>query len=471
MTQSEIDLARLKYANLVGLCKNGTAKVPDDKLKKAQSLREFVAIHLEHRPDFGFLIKLFSLQEWFRNTLDAPSESLSKEDAQRYIQCNLQRIHQAINALGDAEVRAIAEQSTTQYGTHFSGRLIHSSVQGAFAFDVAHSTSLPHFSSRRLAQAEMPLAIDQTSLDNSGVFTQVVKILMGHEIVAASALSPRLVDLIKEGVRLAVTTPGAKQAHEVDRRLRQILLPSGATYLALSPLASGHMTAVLGKHAAALQAQWGEQAQAIKAKPRQISHLDFAIGGANPQNVTAHTSHLQRPMFFMAPQREAHVRALHRFLFGSWSPVVSKEACQAVLMQVTAIDGDGEQVLSYSSSMKAVDIQSKGALFLLVQDAHSQAVDFASMLASTSWPPPPDPESKAIDEDVLREQRKKVGKEPTDLDICLVTATFGTTYRSALAAQLLRKLAHYAMQPHPLQAEASRLRVQKAIINTLETLK
>lgn len=544
MEKVEFELTEVRYKRLRDMCKAGTAgttAVKEDKRKTAENVQHYCGVCAANKPEIAFWLKLFALHDWFVGNLPAAPEPESEEAAAQYLSDCLSRVRRQAESLPDEAVAATAFDAASKYGVDFTGKLIHSSAVDAFAFASDNPTTLPHLTARRLRQAGVDLVPDQSANDNTGAYQQVLKVLMGHELIAAAGVSDRMLGLLKQGAQDGMRAARAKRSSRVDHRLRQLLLPSGDTYLSVSPLVSGYMCVKVSATSRTLEAAWREQAeqeakqkssaqhkadpqadpqaalpheQSAMVKPgkrstkastkakasaktsatsgemgledggeggageevdaavdaskvwgRRIFRLELAAGGANPQNVTAHSSNLQNPMFFLAPQRQGGLASVVRFFNRSWRPLFQRSQVDAALNQIAAMNDTN--VLGQSVSLLAVQAQAQGALAALVREAHQQAKEFAETLAVTRWEE--DGDDRLIDVSLVKAKRKR---ELDPLDTCLINFDFGVVYRESLAHALIARLHGCRFGPedgiHPLAPEVTRRRLASAIVQILE---
>jgi hypothetical protein len=499
-------LTQLKadYAGLLALCKSGQARstpVPDDKLKKALGPETFCAICASNAPEIDFSLKLFSLQDWFAEHappapapgddtadqvyLDACIDSLSAEVARRM-------------ESGECDPASIASEAVRDCGTHFSGKLIHSDANGAAMFAPAAASRQPHVSSRSLAARGIRLPLDQSKLDNKGVYQRVVKILNQDAIVEQSKVPPIATKAMEAGAAQAIEQAGKRRTPFVDHRLRQILLPSGEGYLAVSPLAAGGWCALADQAASAVEMaqflQEQERGQDDKPSPankqarkrgpkskdpasdetppapkkprRLFDRLGFPVGGAIVRNTSLHPARaVQNPLYFATPQRMMDQRAAWSFVsvpVRLWITTSEIEQFSKQHAQIQSHDTIGQ-----SSSITAVGVQSSGALAAIVYRLHRTMMDLSALVAEAEYP---NGDARvAIDEALLRDKRKE---PPTALDLCVVRGSFGAAYRSAMAQAVTDGLARQVVDQKtkaPLLGSVDRERISRAVETLLES--
>ena len=503
MEKSEIVVLKAKHAALMTLC---GAKLTAEDEKAISCERDFCQRCVKKEPRVDFLLKIFSLQDGFEafdfETLPEPSEVA----AQDYLDRALALLQRQAASVSPDQARALAQEAVRDFGAHFSGKLIHSSATDAALLAPLRATQQSHLFSRRLRQAGIPLPLDQSKLDNRGIYQRILKVLHDDPAVAASGLEPAIIEAIRQGADEALTqAPPVPDL--VDHRLRQVLLPDGDGYLAASPLAAGGLSVLLHDAARALEKAAAEadpdqsektpkrgrgrphkseerdasspvsgstavtgdegenDSEASKTVKRLFTRLGLPFGGAIPRNASIHPkSSIQESFFFAAPQRNAEWSAAWRFVFRSWQPYVTKTQAKDIANQVTSIEKSA--ALQDSTSLTAVKVQASGALATVVRACHAQAVDFAAGLAEAIFRTT-DGGEREIDEDLLREHR-----EPSALDLAIVRQTFNAEYRAAMAETIINTVDRLAVNRQTGQdafgGVIGRQRARRAIEKILE---
>lgn len=475
MTQEDIEALKAKHHALLALCKagaKGTVPVPPEKLLAADDERRFCAVCAANKPAIADLLKLYGLQDWFQE--HAPGPPAQGEDAAQEYLARCEAIMRTEAALVPVErLREMARDAVQSCAAHFSGKLVHPTAQGAFLMAPCRPTAQPHVSSRSLRQAGIALALDQSKLDNTGVYQRVVR-LLGPAIGTAPSdgndeaqepgaeIARQHADALREGAIEGIEAAARRIPGHVDRRLRQVLLPVPDGYLAVTPLPAGGMAALWHACAAFESGREAERlaslddtenanppapgrkrrgksgftaqnkAPQISARPI-FSTVELPFGGAIVRNTSLFpASVIQRQMVFAVPQPSQHLRAVWRFVFRPWTPWISD--VKQVNQQIAALQVEG-RAFSDSTSVAAVLVQSKGALGTLARKCHAQAVNFAQDLAQTPYVE--DGKEIDIDADLLRRKRKDA---PSDLDLAIVNRSFDARYRAALAMCILDQM-------------------------------
>jgi len=461
------------YADLLRQCKGGprrTVAVDTSKLKAAQGVRAFCAVCAANAPEVDLLLKLFGLQGWFADYAPHPPIPSSETAAQEYLWRCLDLLNQQIERYSDQELADIGREAMLDAGTHFSGKLIHSDARDASLFAPDAPSDQPHLSSRRLLQAGIRLPLDQTKNDNKGIYQRVLKVDSDDPLIQAAGLSHRVQSTIKQGVSAALRQASERRPAFVDHRLRQILLPVGDGYVALSPLPAAGFGVLLADavqtyEQALADAAQDEQvadivgaeqsAQPSKATARVFRRIGLPVGGAKPINATLHWNQIgfANPLLFSAPQRSADLRRAWRFLHRPWTAWIANKDLEGVVKQALAMEASA--ALQDSSATTATRVQASGALATWVRQCHAQAVGFAEDLAQSSWDAPKGKASQEGQEGQeqegaisLEERVTQARKsEPPLLDLCLIRQNFGAEYRSAMADHLVELLRRKTVDP------------------------
>jgi len=446
------------YADLLRLCKGGprrTVAVDPGKLNVAQGAKAFCAVCAANAPEVDLLLKLFGLQDWFAANAPHPPAPDSDTAAQEYLRRCLEALNRQIERFSEDELMAIGLDAMRDAGTHFSGKLIHSDAREGSLFASDEPSAQPHLSSRSLLREGISLPLDQTKNDNKGVYQRVLKVHGNDPLVQAADLSQRAQSAIKQGVGLALRQARELRPAFVDHRLRQILLPFGADYVAVSPLPAAGFGLLLadavqryeqdGAAATEGAEQTAQADKADKASARVFSRIGLPIGGAKPINATLHwtNSGFANPLIFSAPQRSADLTRQWRFLHRPWSAYISKAELDGVTRQAHALEESTSDALRESSATTATRVQASGALAKWVRQCHAQATGFAEDLVQASWEP--EAGAASLEERVL-EARGQDRPVPL-LDLCLIRQNFGAEYRAAMADHLVELLRRKTVDP------------------------
>lgn len=476
------DLESLKdaYKTLLGMCKRGDVRVSDEALKKANSVDEFCRIAIENHQIADFYLTLFGLQKWFAENCPPAPDQNSDDGAERYVRNCIDLISARSSQVPDDEITAIAEQSVAEYAAHFSGKLIHSIAQGASLVlrNDKSSEGQPHVYSRRLAEVGVDIPLDQTQLDNSGIYQRVLMVLNGDLKSVGDMIPDRIISAILAGVQNGLAKARQRHITLVDRRLRQIIVPSGDAYIAISPLPSAGISTLVSDAAERATADlrmatYSGDESSVGAenitehkhpqknaegeedeieKKFSFSRIKLNIGGAIPRNATALWKHrwLQHPLHFRAPQRNDNITAVTAFVHSGWRPWIRKDDA---VMAINCIRSLGDW-----NSVTAANIQAK-CLFGLVQECHAQAVRFSADL-----------DSAEMNGDRNIEDEVKNVRSLSNLDRALIDGSFDAAYRESMAQLIIDRLRRIDKN-NPLAAESARVRVNNAIIEILERTK
>lgn len=469
MQEDEFERLRAKHEHLLSLCKirpkrNGS--VPSEKLRKklraARDEREFCARCAANDPELDAVVKLYSLKGEFLQHAPPPPQG-DELAAQAYLKSCKDWVAHRLQSIPAERMRETARKAVREFGAHFSGKLVNSKAQQASRLATARATAQPHVSSRSLLAAKIELPLDQSKLDNSGVYRLIVKILEGDRLVDGAAVPAEHIEVpaehieaIRAGAEEAIREAAACRIPlSVDHRLRQVLLPTEGEYIAVTPLP-----------AAGLALLWHKRLDADpeeRKKKYKLDKVSMPVGGTNKQNTTLLPANaIQEHLLFRTPQRNQQVSALWGFVYRTWQPYLgSAQEVIAAIHKLSESDVFGD-----SASVKATKAQASGPLWRLVVDCHRQASELAKDIAEATF-------SEAgteveIDERLLG--RYRTG-EITALDRAILHQSFGADYRHAMASTIVRALRTKARRPDgtdPLMGESDRKRVIRAIETLLE---
>ncbi|MDD2761475.1 MAG: hypothetical protein PHH11_14440 [Methylomonas sp.] len=197
---------------------------------------------------------------------------------------------------------------------HFSAKIVNSNAE-AFGVRLGLQSSLPmpYVSARCLMEHGLVLGLDYIqnpaaakAADGSkkiDVIKQIKRVL-SENIETIEASGENLSDL-KTGLESITTQPFISKAglRQVSPRLRQLLLPKGDDYVAITPLPSAGMSQAINHRV---------QAHNNTAKENGRNALRAAtlgIGGSNPQNVGSLVKETQTAWVFSAPTEDPAFRA------------------------------------------------------------------------------------------------------------------------------------------------------------------
>lgn len=493
--KDDIPILEAKHADLLSLCQVKFTAGDRKKLAKHPDEQSFCRACVEREPRVDFLLKLFSLQDFFRKTIP-PVPQPDENAARAYVADCLGRLKAKAEQMPLDEAAGLARETVLEYGAHFSGKLIHSSAQEAFLLAPDATTQQPHLTSRRLRMTGRVLRLDQSKLDNRGIYQRVLRVLH-QDVPEDMELDPGLLEAIRRGATEALSCSAiSRRPQTVDYRLRQVLLPDGEDYLAVSPLAAAGMSVQIHEAAQIIEeenrledASSDNPGKKRRGRPRQkdsdeqpeengaaekqmppkriFQGMALLFGGGVARNTTLHGRAVQESFFFGAPQRDMVSSRAWRFVFRPWRPSITKDDAKRVADQITAIENS--PALKDSVSVHAIDIQSRGALGVLARQCHNQAVDLAREIGAAQFTEKD--QDFSIDESLLRARRTQ---QPTDIDLAIVRQSFGLDYRIAMAQQIVESLRQLTKEKKTKQdalfGMSVRQRVQHAIQKALEGL-
>ncbi len=498
MNEKEIDRCKQKYGILLKLCKN----VSSEKLKNVKSEREFLSAYVATEPRIDFYLKLLGLQDDFNASLRMPDvpldivempkrsdpkrkaneeeiaaqqaveqeNSVRAKNAQHYIDEHLAKVKALADHVDLQELEKIVAEKVFDCAAHFSGKLINSDAENAFALCVGGYSGQPHVSSRTILASKNSIPLDQAKQDNTGRYQRVIKILQEEPIVSQAGVSAAIQAAVKKGAKAGFALHKEKNIPAVDYRLRQILLPSGEDYLAVSPLASGGISVLfqesldriqnVGKkeegksedsdHPAAEETNHqetaGDDAQETKDADDKESEeeetesnsywytrLNFRVGGNNPQNISFCSSDaIQHPVFFNVPTRQSNRTKIWSFVYKPLQVRIRHE-------QVTGYNKDLEKISDENSALDSWKVilnkKNEKILHQIVFEQHQRIKELSIIIHNESFLE--DGEPCPIDKELL-EKTRMAPLNP--LDIAVLNGSFDQDYMEALANEIVKQL-------------------------------
>lgn len=465
-------------------------------------------------PDINYCRKLFSGISSIEN-LPPPQlpEGNTLESAMAYLDAYRRALMHEIKKVTYDDAFEIGMQSAKKFGTHFSGKLIHSSMKGAAGFAVQSDTKQPYLSSRQLLRRGIAVPPDAMANDATGTYQRVIGIMREDGEAGQCGVPNEIIEAIRAGAEKGFAD--AKKSSNidfVDSRARQILLPCGDGYLSVSPLVSGGMCQLIDDAVLKIEEDFARQLtlsedadKDIEAKSRTLEKIKdgdtgepetiepkkkalkrlytrIDLGGANKQNITTYGRAVQNALLFESPQLDMVSRQVFRFLFRPWKPVVTENDWK---IAKTGIEQaiNAEQV----NSVQGVRFESANrGLVALVMKCHQQAIDLSFDLLDTMLKEDdeddeddgvnengddrnffaPKSDGVRIDESMLKTKRLT-----NDLDLAILNRNFNDVYREFMANAMVVQLKYFANRnmKHPIiHYERDVSRLTRAIVKILE---
>lgn len=165
-----------------------------------------------------------------------------------------------------------------------------------------------------LNSAQIP--VDYISgAQSSGTFKQIATVLDNSCDDVFTDINGEQRKMIEE-MRPLLETRFETGVEFISPRLRQVIWPTGNTsapWVALTPLQSSGLSAVIRKRLAAEAAQHVDMATGKTTVHRP--HAIFGIGGGKSVNVGRYVNDMRRPLVFGLPQIDPSVRMAYAFYF------------------------------------------------------------------------------------------------------------------------------------------------------------
>lgn len=482
MDKEDVAGLKTRYSALLKLCKGGASRnvpISEDKLKTVENERDFILACLTNEPRIDFYLKLLRLQDVFSTSVPLPETELNEDDrAQQYIDKCFVMVKGLASKVNLEQFQDAVKEQVLDCGTHFSGKLINSDAADAFAVCTGGYHGQPHVSSRTIIAGNHSVPLDQAKLDNTGFYQRIIKVLEKDPIIQEAEVDRSIQSAVEAGAKLAFADYKDKQTPFVDRRLRQILLPSGGQYIAVSPLASGGICALFD-HAitsieqAAADATEQETKEAEEADGsketaslrRLYTRLNFPVGGAIVRNVSVYPKGIiQRPVFFDVPIRHPDLRAAWAFVYKPLRPFIPKSQIASYSQYIEGLPDSIRQ----SSATTAVKVECAGPIREIVKDQHQKLLALADQIRETAFQD--EGKDRPIDAALLSEKRENpLGP----LDEAVVNGRFDQCYVLAMADAIVLRLyasVRIGKEDQPMH-ETDRNRITAAVQKILENIR
>lgn len=184
---------------------------------------------------------------------------------------------------------------------HFSFKSVNSNIAGGgVRISGEDALPLPYVSVRTLMAYGVQINRDYTKNvgKTANIAKQIRAVFSGDE-PDTELNGPA----IREACKTAYSSHIEINCDHVSPRMRQLLIPKGDSYVALSPVGSG------GLHAEINARVNGHNSNTDKDYVR-LRNAQYGIGGANPQNVGGLVREMQRPLFFESPSESRNIKAV-----------------------------------------------------------------------------------------------------------------------------------------------------------------
>jgi hypothetical protein len=446
------DLADLKtrHSALLKLCKGGASRnvpISEDKFKTVEDEQGFILACLTNEPRIDFYLKLLGLQEVFSTSAPPPHVDLDAEIyAREYIDKCLGTVKELASEVNLEQFQDAVRERVIDCGTHFSGKLINSDAADAFAVCAGGYNGQPHVSSRTIIAGGHSVPLDQAKLDNTGLYQRIIKVLEKDPIIQEAEVDSTISAAVEAGTKAAFARYGEKQTPFVDHRLRQILLPSGDHYIAVSPLAAGGICALFDRAIANIEqqvatdaaeqeadgAEEGDDSQKTVASRRLYTRLNFPVGGAIVRNVSIHPKGvIQRPVFFDVPVRHPDLRAAWAFVYKPLRLFIPRDQIELYRQYIEGLPDS----IRESSAATATIVERAGPIRKIAIGQHQQVMELAANIRETEFRD--GDENRPIDEVLLLEKR---ANPPGSLDLAVVNGHFDQSYAIAMAEAIAMRL-------------------------------
>lgn len=183
---------------------------------------------------------------------------------------------------------------------HFPFKTVNSNITGGgVRLGAGDTLNLPYVSARSLMGRGIQIAPDYTK--NAGKTAKIAKQIRAV-LAREQPETVKNADLIRDTCQSAFSPRLESNCETVSPRMRQLLIPNGDSYVALSPVGAAGLNAIVNARVKAHND--------TRDKDRQlwIGQAQFGIGGANPQNVGGLVREMQRPLYFCGPTESREIK-------------------------------------------------------------------------------------------------------------------------------------------------------------------
>jgi hypothetical protein len=181
---------------------------------------------------------------------------------------------------------------------HFSFKTVNSNAAGGgVRLSGEDALSLPYVSARTLMAHGVRIDQDYTRDVVKANIAKQLRTIFADEQPAVE----KTAKMIREACLSASSSRFEDNCGSVSPRLRQLLIPKGDGYVALTPVGAGGLSAIIN---ARVKEHNGRDEKGFV----RLRQAQFGIGGANPQNVGGLVREMQRPLFFECPSESREIK-------------------------------------------------------------------------------------------------------------------------------------------------------------------
>lgn len=184
---------------------------------------------------------------------------------------------------------------------HFSFKSVNSNISGGgVRLSEEDALYLPYVSVRTLMAHGIQVSPDYTkNVDKTANIAKQIRAVLAGEQPASESNG----DLIRKACLTAFSFRIECNCGHVSPRIRQLLIPKGESYVALTPVGSGGLSAEINARVKAHN-------DITEKGFVRLRQAQYGIGGANPQNVGGLVREMQRPLFFESPSESRSIKAV-----------------------------------------------------------------------------------------------------------------------------------------------------------------
>lgn len=454
----EPDLAELKKKHKV-LLKMCQVRKDDDKLKTALDERQFCLFCAVSKPEIGYYVKLLKLEDWFLERGPEPPDG-TEESAKSFLDKCRSVVRKKVLETSEEEIAKTIKDTVLKYGTHFSGKLVNSRASPSSILAKKLKPTQPHLCSRKLLDQGYELLIDQAWFDNSGCFRRIAETINNDSILKEAEVPEHIIKAVSSCARQAIESQrnSINSIKTIDYRLKQVLLPSGETYISVSPLSSSWIHKMLVDGDNAIRKYLEEEAG--KEQLHFYTVLNIEIGGRHYQNVSIYPE-VHKAILFDVPAVNKDWRLVWSFLYNPLKISIPKKDIDDWINSMPS----GWNWDYPGTSLGAIEELSKNkVLGKIVRDQHYKIQNLAEQLALFEMD-----DGSVVDENLLKETR---GNSISPLDLSILRGEFGSSYHEELARGIADYLGSYARdkQEKPIMNKVAIDQVYRAALKILEKM-
>jgi hypothetical protein len=261
------------------------------------------------------------------------------------------------------------DQSLNPFIIHFSQKLTHTKTFGGVFIPASRKSNLPYLFSGSIQQTINQNIPADIAIKNN-VSTSISIINGKNKEDAENPIHKNLIDWYESKLKNEVN------CDFVDSRLTQLILPKDdGLYVAVTPLSAGGILSIMNDRS--YGELTGEDGKTVIKSIFQGSKLKLPIGGANPVNVSLHTSNIQNAWLHRTPEQSDQIRRALSVFYRGFRIFLDKK----LLTEYALWLNNSKDFVNDRDTVKARDLELKtSVLYKLIskvaKDLNSSIDDF-----------------------------------------------------------------------------------------------